>query len=235
MPDVLIAYPCKPDDSEDKFRGDTPATITALFNERLNALMQATRLNVQTYQEGRAFPQLATDSRPWSKITRIRNNMLDNMPWELYDYVLWIDADIVDFPPDLIENLIDANPTGVSAPMVLTEDTNGFYDRSAFIIKGTSDICPQNRSFLTGRNLTFIPPYWLQEPQDNIVEMDCVGSVLLVNTDIYDAGARYTDHPAFTDHFAICSAARAMKRPVTVRRDMLTYHANLPKYGKKWH
>ena len=41
------------------------------------------------------------DRRPLSKVARLRNIMLDIVADERYDYVLWLDSDLVDYPPDL--------------------------------------------------------------------------------------------------------------------------------------
>jgi hypothetical protein len=68
-----------------------------------------------------------------------------------------------------------------------------------------------------------------------VVPLDCVGTVYVVHTDIYRFGARHADHEAFTDHFPICAAARAMGRPVVCDRRLRVAHADLPKYGEEWH
>ena len=41
-----------------------------------------------------------------------------------HEYVLWLDADVVKYPPDLVLRLYETNPHGVSAPLVVIEDSD---------------------------------------------------------------------------------------------------------------
>lgn len=175
------------------------------------------------------------DYTPWSRVTRARNMMLDKINVQAFDYLLWIDADVVEYPPDMPSRLIAANPRGVTAPLILIEGSDRFYDWAAFVIKGKSHIEPTNKAQLYGRNLRHEPPYWPNLPTDNHLELDCVGTVTLVSTDVYMSGARYVDHPSFTDHFSICEAAKSIGGKVVCVRDCVARHADLPKYGEQWH
>ena len=188
-----------------------------------------------------------TDRTPWSKVTRIRNKILDYIDISAWDHLLWIDADVVIWPANMPTKLLGANPYGVSMPMVLIEGSNRFYDVSACIMRGTEDVEPRNRKRIKGRNVHDEPPYFFsldgqpynpinkRESNRSIVEMDCVGTITLVNTDIYRTGVRYEDHPVFTDHYPICKKAREIGRLVTMTTSIKAYHADLPKYGEKWH
>lgn len=229
---VLVIVPYKPD-MKPSIEEPSQACLSALKSDRKPPIA------FDVLEQRRPFPSEPTDCTPWSKVTRVRNYTLDTCDWEHYTHILWIDGDIVDYPPNLLDLLMEANPNGVCAPMVLIEGGNSFYDRSAFIIRGRSHFKPHHRiPFLSGRNLNFVPPYWAPSaaiPKENFVDMDCVGSVTLVNTDIYRAGARYEDHPSFTDHFPICCKAWELGGGVTCRRDVTAYHANLPKHGEQWH
>jgi hypothetical protein len=176
------------------------------------------------------------DSRAWSKVARVRNKLLDTVHWQEYDYVLWIDADVVDYPADMPSRLIEVNPTGITAPLVLVEGTDKFYDWAAFVELGQSGvIVQQDPVMISGRNLVHEPPYWRIEPQQLVVAVDCVGTIYVCPTDVYRAGYRHFDHPVFTDHFPICEGARKMGRAIGVHRGVKAYHADLPKYGEKWH
>ncbi len=202
------------------------------------------------------IPSEPTDCRPWSKVARIRNKVVDSLNLGLYDYVCWLDADIVDYNKDILTKLITANPDGVCAPLVLIEGTDQWYDWAAFVMKGRSHIEPENRNRIWGRNLQHPAPYWwvdgganpdrdpMHAPKDGtpmdfkgetIIDVDSVGAMYVMTTDIYRAGIRHEDHPAFTDHFPICEAALKMGRRVTVDRTSKAYHAILPNYGEKWH
>jgi hypothetical protein len=160
--------------------------------------------------------------------------MLTKIDVNHYDYLLWIDADIIDFPLDMPSRLIEGNPTGISAPMVLIEGSNTFYDYTAFVIKGQDHIEPRSRNCIHGRNLKPQSPYWINVPTETVVELDCVGTITLVPSWVYKF-ARYEDHPAFTDHYPLCKAVRDAGLKVTVDRSLLAYHANLPAYGESWH
>src|SRR5271170_7491331 len=47
---------------------------------------------------------------PWSRVAVARNIMLSKANLKDFDYVLWIDADVVSYPPDMPTRLIEANP-----------------------------------------------------------------------------------------------------------------------------
>jgi len=167
---------------------------------------------------------------PWSRVALVRNQILDDGLWEQFTHLLWIDADIVSFPPTLADDLLASEPEGVAAPLVLIEGTRMFYDWAAFIYAGKDTVQPTSRERLRGRNMKVDPPHLPK----GVSAMDCVGAVTLVNTDIYRAGARYEDHPAFTDHYPICKKCRDMGRRVAINRSVEVFHAALPKYGLEW-
>lgn len=203
------------------------------------------------------IPKEPTDCRPWSKVTRIRNKIIDSLNLGLYSHICWIDADIVDYNKDILTKLVDANPDGISAPLVLIEGTDKWYDWAAFVMKGCSGIKPDDRNRIWGRNLQHPAPYWwidggrnpdrdpMTAPRDgvarkfekgeDIIDVDSVGAMYVASADIYRTGVRHEDHPAFTDHFPICEAALKMGRRVIVNRTCKAYHAILPNYGEKWH
>ena len=41
----------------------------------------------------------------------------------VHEWVLWMDADVTQYPPNLVQLLHTANPTGVTAPLVLIQST----------------------------------------------------------------------------------------------------------------
>lgn len=182
-------------------------------------------------------PSRPEDKTPWAKVGRIRNRVLDRVAWEKFNYLLWIDADVVEYPADMPTRLLNCNPDGISAPMVYVEDgtwKGRFYDTCGFIIKGKSHIEPDRLPQILGRNLCHDAPYWPAEPTDVLMEMDCVGTITLVPSVLY-RHARYEDHPAFTDHFSICQAASHLGMRTVVNRNISAFHAELPKYGEPWH
>lgn len=182
-------------------------------------------------------PKHTSDCRPWSRVARVRNEMLDSAPWASYTHLFWIDADVVEYEPELPLGLIKAVPDGIAAPMIYVEDMPGaFYDWAAFIYPGRSHVEPMNRWHIAGRNISRTPPYFPESVrQQQVILMDCVGTCYTASTEIFKTGVRFEDHPAFTDHFPICDKARSMNRAVAVCRDLSATHAHLPKWGHKWH
>jgi hypothetical protein len=76
-----------------------------------------------------------------------------------FDYLVWIDSDVVEFPADLPTTLILANPQGVTAPVVLIEEPgplgpSQFYDTTGFVLKGRSESDPTNTDpYVEGRSV----------------------------------------------------------------------------------
>lgn len=236
MAKILVAIP---------MRRDLNPTLIERCTSALGLLEDANPdHHLSSRLDSRDVEPLPADSTPWSKVARARNRMLADLhsgdrEIGAYDYILWIDADVVDYPADLPSRLIAVNPEGVTAPMVFVEGSAPprFYDWAAFIAKGTDQVASANPKSIVGRNLQHDLPYWPKEPSTVNVEMDCVGTITMVPTWIYtEAGARYEDHPAFTDHYSICAQCRAWGKKVIVCRDVVAWHADLSKYeGEKWH
>lgn len=163
-------------------------------------------------------PQLS-DSTAWSKVCRVRNRVVDTLFGESCDFshILWIDADVVQYPMDMPTKLIEVNPNGVTSPLVLTEDMgNWFYDTAA-----------------TG--LKHEPPYWPVEPTTELADVDCTGTIVMMPAHYYFRGIRHEDHPTRTDWWPICQFALEREHRVCIHRGVVARHANLPKYGEPWH
>ena len=62
-------------------------------------------------------------------LATLRNALLAEYLQPAHELVLWLDADVVEYPADLVAQLHAANPGGVSAPLVLIEesDTEAFH------------------------------------------------------------------------------------------------------------
>jgi hypothetical protein len=180
-----------------------------------------------------------------SAIAEIRQNMIDR---HLRDerWVFWVDADLVDYPANLIEELISRAEGGIAAPLVLLEGDlsdpaypagfgpGRFYDIAGFIEQG--------------RWARFTQPYFDQIGP--VYQLDSVGSCYLINADLYRAGARHTvDHatntflsgksqwsadsihqnqvgPAnsYTEHYSVCEFTRNAGLPVRAFADQIAFH-----------
>ena len=138
-----------------------------------------------------------SDYTPWSRVKRIRNKMVNETDMKKYDYVLWIDADMVEYPSDFPARAISINPTGITAPLALIEKTTTFYDWCGYVPKGKSHIDEEKIGYIYGRQIGLIPPYLPKNVEDRktymqdmlndkindenpIVEMDCVGCMYLM-------------------------------------------------------
>jgi hypothetical protein len=161
-------------------------------------------------------------------------------------WVFWVDADIVDYPTFLIEELIQRAEGGIAAPLVLMQgdisepsraDGFGpgrFYDIAGFV---------ENR-----RWARFTPPYFDQ--LGPVYYLDSVGSCYLVNADLYRNGAVYTIDSAsdvfiktnatwppdaiarnqrgpanaYTEHYSVCQFAIQHGLPVQAFADLVASH-----------
>ena len=135
-----------------------------------------------------------------------------------HDYVLTMDSDIVAMPFDIVTQLHEANPDGVTAPMVFVEGTDQFYDTSGFL-EG-------------GERIQHKPPYFLST--EDLVDLDCVGTIYLAPAYLYRE-TRYANEPAgFTDHEEVMAGARKLGMRVVCDRNVVVSHACLPLYGENW-
>lgn len=162
-------------------------------------------------------------------------------------WVFWVDADIVDYPESLIIDLIHRAEGGIAAPIILMEGSadegsaspDGFGPGRFFDVAGFVE---------EGRWASFTPPYFRQVGP--IFELESVGSCYLVNADIYRHGGRHEADPlsrefvatgkiwpanavshsqkvhalAYTEHYSVCSFARAQGVPVRAFADLIAYH-----------
>jgi hypothetical protein len=152
------------------------------------------------------------DERPYSAHAAARNAMLDLYLKKAHTHVLWIDADVVEYPKDLAGLLLAHDADGIIAPMPLIEGTNRFYDVYGFIKPDGSRV---QRPY---------PPY----PNG---PMASVGTCYLAPAALYHDGARYEPTEGHTEHYSVCKQAAR----VSVASDIIIRHADLPAWGLEWH
>jgi len=178
-------------------------------------------------------------------MSSLRQNMVER---HLQDekWIFWVDADIIDYPANLLEQLIARIDGGIAAPIVIMEGSldepanpagfgpGRFYDVAGFVERG--------------RWARFTPPYFDQIGP--VYELESVGSCYLVNADIYRWGGRHEIDVAssnfvstnsrwsedaihrnqeakancFTEHYSICAFARSAGLPVRAFGDLIAYH-----------
>jgi hypothetical protein len=164
-------------------------------------------------------------------------------------WIFWVDADVIDYPPSLIEQLIQRAEGGIAAPLVLmkgeiTEPVgkDGFGPGRFFDIAGFLE---------NSRWARFTPPYFDQPGP--IYRLDSVGSCYLINADLYRTGAAHTIDPAteiflnsnetwsrdaiarnqrgpanaYTEHYSVCQFAIRHGLPVQAFADLIALHQKL--------
>ena len=163
---------------------------------------------------------------------RARNQFIERFLGRDYDYVLWMDADIIDAPRDLIERLIaisEERNGAIVAPMVWMErvkdgpvslDTGGwFYDTGGFI-----DVDGHYANFHSG-----------VAGNGYLAQMRSVGTCYLVPAVLYRRGLRYRPEGSEVEHLSFCRAAAEAGTEIYAARTLNVTHAYLPKYGEAWH
>lgn len=171
------------------------------------------------------------DAGKWYSQARARNKLIETYLLPEHDLVMWIDADMVEYPADMPARLWSANPDGVTAPMVLVEGTSQFYDTLGFIRDGC--------------RVRAYPPYWPENGE--LVDLDSVGCTYLIPAEVHRRQRfdslpvdKLEDHPSVwqtghTDHWPVMREARRMGMRVACLTSVTAYHADLPKYGERWH
>ncbi|MDQ6738389.1 MAG: hypothetical protein M3Z30_11915, partial [Gemmatimonadota bacterium] len=125
-------------------------------------------------------------------MAKLRQEMLERHLGD-EQWVFWVDADIVEYPADLIDQLIARAEGGIAAPLVLMEGKvsepisnpfgfgpGRFYDVAGFVENG--------------RWARFVQPYFDQ--LGPVYNLDSVGSCYLVNAELYRQGAKHVLDPA---------------------------------------
>jgi GT2 family glycosyltransferase len=200
--------------------------------------------------EGVSPPRGVPHPTRQNAMAAIRQAMVDR---HLKDerWVFWADADIVAYPPHLIDELIHRAEGGIAAPLVLMEGNvseplsnkfgfgpGRFYDIAGFVENG--------------RWARFSQPFFDQ--LGPVYELDSVGSCYLVNADLYRQGAKHEVDVAsrkflkgggawpqdsifqnqlstansFSEHYSVCEFARQARLPVRAFADLIARHQKPP-------
>jgi hypothetical protein len=156
----------------------------------------------------------------FSAHARARNALLDSVDLKAYDYLYWIDIDIIRWPEALIAWALAHNPDGVTAPAVLLDRyVDRFYDTWGFLE--------------STRPARLYPPWFDQAGP--VVDLNSVGSCYLIPATIYRDGARYQDTPGATEHLAVMQFCRDQGRKVVANLALRAVHAYLPEFGEDVH
>lgn len=212
MANILTLIPVKPN-------------IIPGLRERAIALLKA--LRDREHERGehtieahiRDCPEVG-DGRRFSPHAAARNAMLDRYLHKHHTHVLWIDADLVGYPPDLPSWLHAIEPAGIVAPLPLIEGSARFYDVLGFVEPD-------------GRHAHPWPPYLRDEGE--LVAMQAVGACYLAPAELFQSGLRYEPVPSQTEHYSVCIAHAVAGYRVSATRAIQVAHADLPKWGEPFH
>jgi hypothetical protein len=216
---VLVPMIYKPDLHQD---------LKNSMTDNLHRLIHANPMfDIDVVSDNTKFQSLPGD-RIWGKVGRARNAIIQKHLRPYHSYVLWIDADIVAYPADILQQLYHANPQGVTAPAVMIEDDRIFYDWAAFVQADA-----ENNPITVKPEPPFYP-YPDKIKPDGSLEMLGVGSMYLMPAWVYNKGIWHDDTP-WTDHYPICEAVIAAGQKVICLTKLRVDHAELPRYGEVWH
>jgi hypothetical protein len=149
------------------------------------------------------MPKEPNDYTPWSRVARVRNLMVSRLDLRTLDYLLWVDADLVSYPPDFPRRALTYNPNNITAPVVLVENSTSFYDWCGFIPAGKTTMEHNRRwandiAYTRGRNIgvqpgTNVIPYLPNDAAYKphmhptipfLVGLDCCGAMYIMPTNI---------------------------------------------------
>lgn len=157
-----------------------------------------TRRNAPRLMRSRRWkPQLQRSRR--AGIARARNDLLAGSLREVHDWVLWIDADVIDYPPD-ITRLLMAADAKIVAPHCVLESGGPTFDRNSFVSTATPSRVELYRNIQDG--LLQPPAYWdYRRHMEDLKYLDRVplngvgGTVLLVDANCHRAGLTFPEVP----------------------------------------
>lgn len=132
-------------------------------------------------------------------IAMARNDLLAASLTDSIDWVLWIDADVTDYPPDILNRLFAERAKIVTPDCVLEPDGPSF-DRNAFFENGTLTRVNYYKH-LHGGLLQPPADWWFRRHLSDLRYLDRVplhgvgGTMLLVQADVHRAGLRFPEQP----------------------------------------
>ena len=190
----------------------------------------------------------------WSRraaIARLRNRVISQFLKPHHDYVLWLDGGVVDYPKDLVSRLHGRNPEGITAPLILVEESDSqqfhqrrcgrsncgggmlgrskaMHDVRSFIVKSDQ---PISADAAQQSNSNEFPPYF---GGPDVVECESVGTVYLAPAALYrvpETVPKYFPTP-FTEHFPVMHAAKyKLGMRIVTDTNIVVQHADTAKFG----
>lgn len=134
-----------------------------------------------------------------SAIARVRNHLIDRgLPLDA-DWALWIDADVCDYPPNILKVLL-SQEAKIVVPNCVKEPGGATYDQNSFLDIGTA----KNASYYKHVHKGLFQPsaglasrlHFNELRYLDRVPLTCVGgTMLLVHADLHRAGIRFPEIP----------------------------------------
>jgi hypothetical protein len=155
----------------------------------------------------------------------LRNDLLAAHLANWHTHVLWLDADLVAFPPDLICRLHAACPDGVAAPLPVIERTRRLYDTYCLLDRQQQPADAE-------------PPY-MADAWNTIgrtIPIWSAGCCYLLPAAVHRQGGVFTptiERPG--EHRGVFTQVAAMGLACVLDMETIIEHADLPRYGLAWH
>jgi hypothetical protein len=169
------------------------------------------------------YPKHHDDENFFARLARMRQQMIEDFLRPHHTDVLWIDADVLEWPGDLYTMLRNVS-SGVVAPLVLIEDSPINYD-TAGMRQSFEHRSGMDKPYFTGDG----PVY----------DMESVGGCVLVPAKVHRGVAFEAqddkDENWVTEWWSVCQGAKKMGYEVKCTTEIIVRHANLPQYGEAYH
>jgi GT2 family glycosyltransferase len=158
----------------------------------------------------------------YAKEANARNQAIDKLLKPEHTHVFWIDTDVVEYPPDIIEKLLALDSENCVSPYVFIEDNDWwnfkrFYDIDAFFD-------------LDNKNFNYSPPY-TDDDSLELKEVKSIGTCMLINAEVYRSGCMYDCFDPRVEHVSFFEQAKSKGYKVYACPKIEVRHAFLPKYG----
>ena len=208
---VLVAQPVAPNYN------------LGLWTENANKIFNG--LTFENKTQGLLTEKVSREGGKFARHARVRNRLIEEYLTDDITHVLWFDADIVEWPGNIIEKLLAVSETDVVAPYVYIEDNDWwlfkrFYDISCFRDN-------------TGEEFDYKAPY-NREMGDREAEVSCVGTIFMVPAQFHRE-IKYDPYYESNEHIFFFEKVRNQGGRVIATPEIEVRHAFLPKYGESFH
>jgi hypothetical protein len=168
---------------------------------------KATFASISSIKTQRNSPHIDHNSR-WKQhyqrrrrlgLSAVRNDILHEAQKLETEWFLWLDADVIGLPRDLLQTLTSAG-FKIVTPNCVTTPGGASYDLNAFLNVGEPDTVEYHRHLHDGIHQ---PPanYWVRRHLDDLRYLDRVplhavgGTALLVHSSVHRAGLHFPERP----------------------------------------